>query len=355
MDYLFFDIECSNSFDGTGKICEFGFVLTDENLSTIDHGIFLINPDSEFEQYVRWKIIKYKVEDYLKAPKYPEIYNTYIKPLLERPNTVFVGHGIGNDIKFLYDEAKRYSLPLPTLDVVDAAVIWQRYHNDKQTRNLKKLVNELGVGNPKILHNSEYDAQMTIEYTKVLCEKSGLTFQELMDKHFPEVDRIELLDYPKTIRAKNLTKKAIKNLKVQDKKSHPALRQIVKRIEPIGVKSSVLKNKKVTISDNYTSDHFKNLLNLIGLIKAAGGEYELYAERSDIFCTFDKFDDNGAKILDKKLSFVNSAILNGKNIEQISLDTLFNILNITNEFLEAMPELDTEYLLDDKYKKPVTA
>lgn len=28
MNYLFFDIECSNCFGGRGKICEFGYMLT---------------------------------------------------------------------------------------------------------------------------------------------------------------------------------------------------------------------------------------------------------------------------------------------------------------------------------------
>ena len=52
MKYLFFDIECANSFDGVGKICEFGYVLTDENLNVIKQGIHLINPDAEFDWYV---------------------------------------------------------------------------------------------------------------------------------------------------------------------------------------------------------------------------------------------------------------------------------------------------------------
>lgn len=35
MKYLFFDIECSNCFNGVGKMCEFGYVLTDEDFNTI--------------------------------------------------------------------------------------------------------------------------------------------------------------------------------------------------------------------------------------------------------------------------------------------------------------------------------
>ena len=35
MKYLFFDIECSNCFNGKGKVCEFGYVITDENFKII--------------------------------------------------------------------------------------------------------------------------------------------------------------------------------------------------------------------------------------------------------------------------------------------------------------------------------
>ena len=36
MKYLFFDIECANCYDGVGKICEFGYVLTDEYFTVLE-------------------------------------------------------------------------------------------------------------------------------------------------------------------------------------------------------------------------------------------------------------------------------------------------------------------------------
>ena len=58
MNYLFFDVECANSFDGVGKICEFGYIFTDENLNIIKQGIHLINPNAEFDWYVKHKILR---------------------------------------------------------------------------------------------------------------------------------------------------------------------------------------------------------------------------------------------------------------------------------------------------------
>jgi hypothetical protein len=53
--------------------------------------------------------------------------------------------------------------------------------------------------------------------------------------------------------------------------------------------------------------------------------------------------------------YVKAEIESGKEIEVITFDDLLSLLGTSREELEAKPELDTDYLLDDKYKKPVTA
>jgi hypothetical protein len=50
MKYLFFDIECANCFDGKAKICEFGYVLTDEKFNVLQEDTFQINPRSKFDK-----------------------------------------------------------------------------------------------------------------------------------------------------------------------------------------------------------------------------------------------------------------------------------------------------------------
>ena len=183
MNYLFFDVECANSFDGVGKICEFGYVLTDENLNIIKQGIHLINPDAEFDWYVKHKIISYAIKEYEKAPKYPQIYRMHIQELVELPDTLYVGHGVGDDIKYLNDEANRYNLPRFERQCIDSSQIHRRFYNLPQTKGLKAIVKELEIGDHKKLHNSEYDAKMTLEYVKRMCEESGLSFEQLIKKH----------------------------------------------------------------------------------------------------------------------------------------------------------------------------
>ena len=183
MNYLFFDVECANSFDGVGKICEFGYVLTDENLNIIKQGIHLINPDAEFDWYVKHKIISYAIKEYEKAPQYPQIYRMHIQELVELPNTLYVGHGVRDDIKYLNDEANRYNLPRFERQCIDSSQIHRCFYNLPQTKGLKAIVKELEIGDHKKLHNSEYDAKMTLEYVKRMCEESGLSFEQLIKKH----------------------------------------------------------------------------------------------------------------------------------------------------------------------------
>ena len=61
MRYLFFDIECANCHGGTGKICEFGYVITDESFNETKRNLFIINPRSEFDWYVAKKMLAYNV------------------------------------------------------------------------------------------------------------------------------------------------------------------------------------------------------------------------------------------------------------------------------------------------------
>ena len=107
----------------------------------------------------------------------------HIQELVELPDTLYVGHGVRDDIKYLNDEANRYNLPRFERQCIDSSQIHRRFYNLSQTKGLKAIVKELEIGDHKKLHNSEYDAKMTLEYVKRMCEESGLSFEQLIKKH----------------------------------------------------------------------------------------------------------------------------------------------------------------------------
>jgi len=90
------------------------------------------------------------------------------------------------------------------------------------------------------------------------------------------------------------------------------------------------------------------------MIKAAGGEYVLKASSVDIFATFDCVDEEGDPRRCSRGEYVRAEIEKGKAIEVITFDELLALLGTSREALEAAPAPDTEYLLDEKYKKPTT-
>ena len=50
--FVFFDCECANTFDGVGKICSIGYVITDDDLNVIESEDVVINPECEFDWYL---------------------------------------------------------------------------------------------------------------------------------------------------------------------------------------------------------------------------------------------------------------------------------------------------------------
>ena len=50
--FVFFDCECANTFEGVGKICSLGYVITDDDLNVIESEDVVINPECDFDWYL---------------------------------------------------------------------------------------------------------------------------------------------------------------------------------------------------------------------------------------------------------------------------------------------------------------
>lgn len=117
MKYLFFDIECSNCFNGVGKMCEYGYVLTDDNLHTLKADDIPMSPgrrrDSKFNLKGRKNEkdleLAYEDEFYFEQPEFNHFYKQ-IKSLMEDPDTICFAYSMNNDIAHLYHACKRYGL-----------------------------------------------------------------------------------------------------------------------------------------------------------------------------------------------------------------------------------------------------
>lgn len=183
MDYLFFDIECSE-----GKsICSFGYVLTDEFFCIKEKKDILINPQSYFHTGPWGKKAKdegitlaYPTSEFRAQPPFPALYDK-IKVLLKRKNTQIVTFSGDNDARFLNIACVRYHMPCFNYTFIDVQKIYQDMEGLKDQLSLEKMLAlfELEIGD-LVQHKSDDDAHITMMVTEALCKKTGKPLKELV-------------------------------------------------------------------------------------------------------------------------------------------------------------------------------
>ncbi len=180
MRYVFFDIECANCFDGKGKICSFGYVITDENFQVLQKEDWLMNPRSRF--YLAGRKgddieLAYPQSEFRRSPTFPAYYEQ-IRDLLTAQDQIVVGHAVSNDVKFLMDECRRYQLPHFDYAFYDTQKVYREFKEIRNQVSLDHILEDFGI-EPTCLHKSDDDALMTMWSAKALCQAKNLTLPEL--------------------------------------------------------------------------------------------------------------------------------------------------------------------------------
>lgn len=185
MRYLFFDIEAS---DGNYGICEFGFVITDENFKPLFKKIYLINPKKPFSTTGRPGRpdvnLYYSKEEYLRAPIFPDVYDN-IKFALEQKDIMVFGHSVDNDINYLRKACDRYKLPYIKFNAYDVQSMFSYFVSErKRFASLGSVVEQIV---PKeeyvnlIEHRSVDDAYLTMLELKAMTKELNFSIDELIN------------------------------------------------------------------------------------------------------------------------------------------------------------------------------
>ncbi len=181
--FLFFDCECANCYEGKGKICSFGYALTDDELNIIESADIVMNPRAEFDWFLfsRKNRIKlaYSREYFRSCPDFPSYYRD-IKKLLTTGNRYTAGFSVGNDIGFMNSECERFSLPYISLRAFDI----EKFLEDRfgQRKKLSEWAEWLGTETGDITtHKSEDDAVMTARILREMTRRTGLSASEIME------------------------------------------------------------------------------------------------------------------------------------------------------------------------------
>ncbi|MGN0797805.1 MAG: PolC-type DNA polymerase III [Christensenellales bacterium] len=300
--YLFFDIECANCFNGHGKICSFGYVITNDNFEILEQKDILINPKTKFHLKNRRKEgedieLSYPLDMFTASPDFDYYYPT-IKNLLTYPDQIVFGHSVINDIHFILSECKRYGKPAFGYNAYDTQVLYKLLHKEKNESSLSKLCEKYGI-EVTDLHRSDYDAYLTMSVMKALCKESECDVQGIFDK------------LPTAFYTVNEDGSIVNNFSVisNSKKLLDMARKI--KIDRKLPKNLQVKEKYFCLSKDFEETHFEKAKYLVEEIRRRGGFYCTKVGKSDYFlkgqneCDRSKNvkkilaqDDNKLKVLD---------------------------------------------------------
>ena len=194
MNYLFFDIECS---DGT-HMCSFGYVLVNKEFNIIKKEDIVLNPEWRFQlaRYgARPNVQLSYTEDYFKRqPPFPAFYQA-IKSLLTAPNTVVLGHSIASDINYLLIACNRYNLPTIYFDAFDTQKLYAAQDGQEHNKALESIVKELDLDIGDLtLHRSCDDAELALRVVKAIAAKNNTTVAHIVKSNPQSIAKTEVLD-----------------------------------------------------------------------------------------------------------------------------------------------------------------
>ena len=192
MKYLFFDIECSNCFNGIGKMCEFGYVLTDENFNVIKKDDVPMSPGKGRGNRFHLKGRKnekdlelaYDYDFYFTQPEFPHFYER-IKALIEDPDTTCFAYSMDNDIPHLHHSCTRYKLRPFKYVCYDVQQFVAAYLEKKGQMSLFNACKSI-VGPNSVVklqeHLSRDDAEMEKLIFDAICTLTKCSSKELLEK-----------------------------------------------------------------------------------------------------------------------------------------------------------------------------
>lgn len=316
MKYLFFDIECANCFNNAGKICSFGYVLTDDNFNIIEKNDIVINPKAKFD-YRGLKMggieLAYTEKEFRNAPDFG-FYYPKIKALMTGKNVIVFGHGTVNDAKFILGECDRYNKEPFDYIYVDTCKLIRRIYKREKDLSLSVLYNEFYPDEASLIaHNSEDDAFMTMKLAQYICKDKGLTLSKLISQNTIAKGEVFLgrtIDNDTSVfsysKKNNKTKNSNAKVFEQAKK------------EQIINKTGKYFRKYLCIESDYEKNNFAQMLLIMSKLNDLGIKYVSNITYADIYVEADS----------AKREFYLP-----KRAKSISFEELFNIIGITKQEL----------------------
>lgn len=172
MKILFFDMEFANG-KVPGSVYSLGYVQTNHRFQlTEPQTDLLMNPDCEWNAYVRTHILAYPMKTVKSAALFPSYYKR-LKRLLCHADLV-VGFAVKNDTVALRRACERYNLKPLDFQCLDMEKLCKAFGDYPQAHGLSGYVRAYCGIEPENQHRSDGDAYATMLLLKAVCEKHDL-------------------------------------------------------------------------------------------------------------------------------------------------------------------------------------
>lgn len=337
MRYLVFDIECCD-----GKhICEFGYVIANENFEIQEKRVFLINPEQPFNLKDRPGRddleLYFSEEEYYSSPTFPHRYEM-IKELIEYQDQIVIGHSISHDIEFLRTACKKYKKAPINFSFLDSQRVYSEFFNNKKRVSLANAEATLELSKPEYLHKSDDDATLTMELIKTVCRQLEATLPELMElcptacgesKNFKYQyvgsrfeDMLEIIgknpDLLSNTKKEQCLKKFIEKVKSQTK-----------------VKKNRLNNSTICFSKLIEKNRLRDTFVLIQMLANVGCRYSTKISECAYYVAADE------ELLQTEIDvhtryYAATLGKSGENVTLLTWDELLGMLEVTEEELYQM-------------------
>ena len=343
MDYLFFDIECANCDGGNGKICSFGYVITDEEFNIIKMEDLVINPKAPFRlrNYGKDVItLAYSKEEFNKAPTF-DYYYDYISTLLGKEDRMIFGYAPENDAAFLRSEFERYKLKKIDFYFYDVSRLLRNieFKDEKNTISLSKACEKLEINNELEIHKSSDDALATALILKHLVNNYG-QITELIENYKPSKGYMingEIgADYfkPKV----ELSAHEMNHIKGVNKDN---FRYLLRRLAEEKHRGP-LYGKRICFSATYEYYHYTEMMYIVKKINELGGQYSNKLSSANLFILKPRNIKSECK---RRISIDNMILNNEKNIPDIeTFEKFMQFLKIDLKTLTSDSKEMLEYL-----------
>lgn len=276
MKFLCFDIE---SCDGgrNGSLCSFGYCLADEKFNIVEQDDIIVNPKKAFNKRLFGSVIKlaYTEDVFRSAPRFPQVYGK-IKSLFSS-DVIVIGFSILNDVNYLADSIRTYSLDPIYYEFYDVQLMYSIFKKQARNFGLNAAASEFDID--YLEHRSVDDAVATLKVLKGILDSSGKTFSDFVKAYGIVNGSISQYGVKNCFTDMMYSEIDYSNVKIKKRLLNEFL-LIQSHNKKTGL---IFSHKVVCFDENLELDDISLTRNRIAKLYELGGRYSSGIESSNIF------------------------------------------------------------------------